>query len=267
MGQDVPTTMLDIASPATAVDPWPLLREVREQGPVVWHEGYGRWLITSDRAVRKVLSDFQRFTVEETTVAELFGADAFISIDDRRRHDGLRNVWAEHFRQQGLDRLIAPLERIVSDLLDPVAQRLRDGEAVDVTQAVCRPLPTMVIALMMGVPAERIDDVVRWSDAMAGGAATYLSDEEATRVRAVREDAKQSLADYLVALLHERRADPGDDLVSALALSDSAAGLSDAQLVQNLRQLLFAGNETTAKWLAIFSSPMASAPMSNANWP
>lgn len=245
-----PTTMLDIASDATAADPWPLLRETREQGAVIWHEGYQRWLVTTDRAVRKVLTNFNRFTVEGTSSADLFGADAFISIDDRRRHDDLRNIWAAHFRQQGLEGTMAALGSILDTLIDPIAQRLRDGESVDITRTLCRPLPTLVISLMMGVPQERVDDVVRWSDAMAGGAITYLSDEDAARVRAAREDAKQNLADYLVALLHERRASPGDDLVSALARSDAGMGLSDEQLVQNLRQLLFAGNETTAKWLA-----------------
>jgi cytochrome P450 len=246
----VPTTRLDIASDATAADPWPLLHAVREQGSVVWHEVYGRWVITTDRAVRKVLTNFKRFTVEGTTVEDLFGSDAFISRDDRRRHDDLRNIWAESFRRQGLEPLMPTIRGIVDRLLDPVTERLRAGKAVDVTHALCRPLPTMVIALMMGVPEEAIPDVVRWSDAMASGGATYLSDEQAALAKSAREDAKTGLADYLLTLLRARRAAPGDDLVSTLATSAPGQALDDAQLVQNLRQLLFAGNETTAKWLA-----------------
>ena len=250
-GGSAPTTRLDIAGDATAADPWPLLHAVRAQGPVVWHETFGRWIVSTDRAVRKILTDFRRFTVEGTTVEDLFGADAFISMDDRRRHDDLRNIWAESFRKQGLDGLLPTLRRVVDDLLDPVAERLRAGEAVDVTHALCRPLPTMVIALLMGVPKAAIPDVVRWSDAMAAGGGTYLSDAQKAAATAAREEAKAGLADYLTALLCERRADPsGDDLVSVLARSEPGRALGDAQLVQNLRQLLFAGNETTAKWLA-----------------
>lgn len=246
----VPTTRLDIMAAETAADPWPLLRELRAQGPVVWHEVYKRWLVTTDREVRAVVGDFQRFTLEGTSSAALFGDDAFISIDDRKRHDALRLVWGEAFRLQGLERLRPQVETIAAGLLEPVAQRLRDGEPVEMVSAVCRPLPTLVIALMMGVPRAMLGDVVRWSDEMAGGGPAYLADAAAQAAVRRREAAKGALADYLGELLRERRARPGEDLVSTLAASEVARRCSDDQLVQNLRQLLFAGNETTAKWLA-----------------
>jgi cytochrome P450 len=47
-----------------------------------------------------------------------------------------------------------------------------------------------------------------------------------------------------------RRQNPGEDLVSTLVQSEVAKGMTDAQLIPNLRRLLFAGNETAAKWLA-----------------
>lgn len=245
-----PTTRLDIMAPETAADPWPLLRELREQGPVVWHEVYKRWLVTTDHEVRTVVSDFRRFTLEGTSSAALFGDDAFISIDDRKRHDALRLVWAEAFRMRGLEAIRADIAAIATGLLNPVGQRLRDGEAVELVSALCRPLPTLVIAKMMGVPPEMLGDVVRWSDEMAGGGPAYLADEAARAAVARREAAKADLAGYLGELLNARRARPAEDLVSTLAVSEPARGLPDDQLVQNLRQLLFAGNETTAKWLA-----------------
>lgn len=245
-----PTTRLDIMAPETAADPWPLLRELREQGPVVWHEVYKRWLVTTDHEVRTVVSDFRRFTLEGTSSAALFGDDAFISIDDRKRHDALRLVWAEAFRMRGLEAIRADIAAIATGLLNPVGQRLRDGEAVELVSALCRPLPTLVIAKMMGVPPEMLGDVVRWSDEMAGGGPAYLADEAARAAVARREAAKADPAGYLGELLNARRARPAEDLVSTLAVSEPARGLPDDQLVQNLRQLLFAGNETTAKWLA-----------------
>jgi len=166
---NVPTTALDLMSDATASDPWPLLREVRELGPVVWHTGYKRWIITTDRAVRKVASDFRNFTVEGTSAADLFGADAFISSDDRAYHDPLRDVWMPAFRKQGLDQLRPTLQTMVDGLIKPLAERLRSGETVELSSALCRPLPTMVIAAMMGVPDAMQADVVRWSDTMAVG--------------------------------------------------------------------------------------------------
>lgn len=251
---NAPTTSLDLMSEAVADNPWPLLREVREQGPVVWHTGYNRWMITTDREVRKVVSDFRNFTVEKTTVEDLFGADAFISSDDRVYHDQLRNVWMNAFRKQGLDTLRPTIQTMVDGLIKPIAERLHAGETVELSKALCRPLPTLVIAMMMGVPDAMLPDVVRWSDEMAAGGSAYLPEDEVKRLRQTRDDAKAALAEFLTEQIVARRSgrgsNSGSDLISIMVQSDAAKKLSDPQLVQNVRQLLFAGNETTAKWLA-----------------
>jgi len=245
----VPTTNIDLMSAELALDPWPALQALRAQGPVIWHETHKRWLLTGDRVIRKALLDFDRFTVEGTVVEDLFGADAFISMDDRNRHNQLREVWADAFRPVALKTFRPTVAKIVDDLLDPVTEKLNDGEFVDLTDSVCRSLPTLVIALMMGVPQEMLADVVRWSDAMAGGGASYLNDAAREAAIRDREEAKRGLADYLCQLIRLRRGDPGDDLISIMVKSDAAKALADAQLVQNLRQLLFAGNETSGRWL------------------
>lgn len=252
MTAEVPTTRIDIMSEAVADDPWPALTALRKQGPVVWHETYGRWMITTDREVRKVVVDFRRFTVEGTSMVALFGEQAFISTDDRRRHDDLRGVWNDAFRKHSLDALRPTVARIVEGLVHPIAERLRAGEAVDVTADLCRPLPTTVIALMMGVPDAMLADVVRWTDTMGASGTAYLIEDpaEADRVRQAGVDAKAAMAEYLIAQLADRRARPTEDLISILANAEVARGLPDEHLVQNVRQLLFAGNETTAKWLA-----------------
>ncbi len=247
--QSAPATTIDLLCPQLAADPWPQLRALREQGPVVWHAQHRRWLVTTDHAVRQVALDYEHFTVEGTVVEDLFGADAFISMDDRARHNALREVWAGAFRPVALQALRAEVQSLVDELVAPLAARARDGESVNLSAALCRPLPTMVIALMMGVPRETLPDVVRWSDAMAGGSTSFL--DEAARQAAVdaREAAKASLANLLLQLMRERKAAPQEDLISLMMRSEIGRELSEEQIVPNVRQLLFAGNETTAKWL------------------
>lgn len=245
----VPSTRIDLMCEKLAADPWPALAALRDQGPILWHEVHQRWLVTSDREARQVLLDFERFTVQGTVVEDLFGADAFISMDDRSRHNALRDIWANAFRPQALKQLRQNITAILDQLLDPVAEKLNDGETVDLSDTLCRPLPTLVIALMMGVPEEQLADVVRWSDAMAGGGPAYLDDAVREAAIRAREEAKTSLADFLKALIVRRRQQPTDDLIGAMVKADIAQTLGDDALVQNLRQLLFAGNETTARWL------------------
>lgn len=242
-----PTTRLDLMSGALAADPWPALAELREQGPLVWHETHRLWLLTRDREIRQVVMDFRRFTLEGTPSAELFGAEAFISIDDRARHDALRGVWADAFRLPALEPLAPVLRHMIDDLLAPVVEELRAGRPIDLVRALCRPLPTLAIAHMMGVPGQMMDKVVAWSDQMAAGGPAYGRDAS---VVDAREAAKSALADYLRELMQARRRSPRDDLVSKLVHAEVAGGLTDGQIVENARQLLFAGAETTAKWLA-----------------
>jgi cytochrome P450 len=247
----MPTTRIELMSDALAADPWPALRELREQGPVVWHEVYRRWIVTTDRAAREILSDFRRFTVLGTSIEVLFGADAFISMDDRRAHDNLRNLWAASFRPSGVGKLQGVMAGICDELLAPVLERLRAGEVVELTESLCRPLPTLMIGHMMGVPREMLPDIVRWSDEMAAGGPAYSDDADGEeRARAVRESAKAALADCLLDQIAKRRRNPGDDLISRIAVSDVARTMADEQIIPNLRQLFFAGNETTARWLA-----------------
>jgi cytochrome P450 len=245
-----PVTSLDIIGIDIADDPFPVLAELRALGRVVWHETYGSWLVTTDREIRKVLTDQHRFTVEGTVLEELFGANAFISTDDRRRHDSLRNIWAEAFRHASLERLRPRIEAMLEALLAPVAERLEAGESVDIDAALCRPLPAMVIGAMMGVEDGMLGQVMGWADAMVEGGSVYLDREEAAKRMALREQAKASLSAYLLERMEHRRGHPGDDLVSMLVCAEAARGIPDEHLVENLRQLLFAGNETTAKWLA-----------------
>lgn len=247
---DLPETDFDIMDPAVAADPWPHLRALREAGPVVRHGGYGRWLITTDRATRKVLTNFRQFSVRGTSLETLFGSDSFIAMDDRHGHDSLRNVWAYAFRPSGVAGLRARVGDIVAELLAPLKERLLAGESVDLSDQFCRALPTTVIGRMMGVPDEVLPLIVEWSDAMvAGGTAYHLSPAQAEALHRSREEAKTSLADYLKSQIDYRRRHPGEDLISAIAVSDVARGMSDDQIVPNLRQLFFAGNETTARWL------------------
>jgi cytochrome P450 len=241
-----PTTRFDMMCDETAADPWPRLRELREMGPLVWHETLDRWLVTTDREVRDVIANYRHYTVEETTSSQLFGEGAFISIDSKPSHDALRLVWAEPFRMQGLVRLRAVIKAAVDELLAPVAERLKSGQAVDLHDAVCRPLPTLVIAHMMGIPRDMIGKVVAWTDEMASGPGYLINAAALAR----REEAKSLMAEYLLGLMAERRRKPTDDLISSFANAEAVRGVSDEHAVQNVRQLLFAGNETTAKWLA-----------------
>jgi cytochrome P450 len=245
---DPPVMDVDFYTAEMAADPWPTVKRIREAGPIVWNER-GFWMSARDRVCRQVLNR-PGILGQKPIISSIFGEESFVAIDDKARHNALRNVWAVAFRRDTLDALRPLVRQLTSDMLDPVIERLHDGETVDMVPAICRHLPAYVIGHMMGVSNDDLPDVVRWSDRMAeASTGDFQGDFESNERWLASEQAKLDLADFLRGQIDYRRRHPGDDLISQIVYSDVAGTLSDEAIMINTRQLLFAGNETTANWI------------------
>lgn len=245
-----PQLDVDLYSRQIFRDPYPDLERIRAEGPVVWNGRVNAWMLTSDSLIRKVLTNFRQFTLDGAPSQRLFGREAFIVIDDKPRHDALRNVWAPAFQRQAVEKLRPKIEKIVDDMLAPFEARLRAGETADAARDFCRDIPAYVIADMLGLSESTRPDIVRWSDLM--GAAVIsppTPDGSMSPAWVAGEDAKRELGEFLLEQMNHRRRHRGDDLISQMVHSEPAKDMSDEAIMTNCRQLLFAGNETTAKWL------------------
>ncbi len=240
---------VDLFGPATVQDPWPAVDAVIAAGPVVKNDRVDTWMITTDRLCRKIFLDPARFTLEGAIGTTVFGPEAFITIDDKKRHDALRGIWALAFQRASLEAMRPVIGGIADRMLDAVMERLRDGETIDAEHELCRGLPAYVIAHMLGVPSEMRADIVRWSDDIGHAVGLPNNTPHTDPVWLAAKEAKQALADYMLSQIEDRRRNPGDDLISQIVHSEVGKTLSDDALIANSRQLLFAGNETTAKWL------------------
>lgn len=245
---DAPVMDVDLYSAEILADPWPTLTRIREAGPLV-RNSRGFWMTARDRVCRQILNRPGQLG-QEGMISAFFGRDAFISIDDRKAHDALRNVWVSSFQHGGVVALQPLVERTVGAMLDAIVARLDSGEVVDLMVELCRPLPTYVIAAMLGVSDDMVPAVIRWSDLMGDATLSGFPIDYANDIHwLAAEGAKVDLAGYILEQMAYRRAHPGDDLISRIVHSEVAKGLSDEAIMVNTRQLLFAGNETTAKWL------------------
>ena len=116
--------------------------------------------------------------------------------------------------------------------------------------------PVQVIAHLMGVPREDHGLFARWGDTL-----THLLSLELFQYRAAVEAAQAEMADYLLALVSERRRHPRDDLVTELiSARDGSDRLSDGELMSLLGGLLFAGYDTTRNQLAVAMTVFAEHP-------
>ena len=134
----------------------------------------------------------------------------------------------------------------MEDYVRATAHALLDkvGEAreFDLMKAFAVPLPTIVIARMIGVPERDLARFKAWSDRLARALEPFLSPEEEEAV--YRTD--EQLAAYLTGIIEQRRHEPRDDLVSRLVEAEEQGDRLTADETRvMLRLLLVAGNETT----------------------
>ena len=239
----VAVTSLD---PSFQQDPDPVLDELRERDPVHHDEVLHRWLLTTQADVDGTLRD-RTLSADPRNAAPgsfmaLFtapdGREPSILFLDNPEHDRLRGLVSKAFTPRAIEGMEPRIQQIADELLDAVAAQPR----FDLIAGYAGPLPTIVIAEMLGVdPADR-DRFKRWSDLGVMGFDPLLSPED----RALVDQAQIELADYLRRVIAERRAAPRPDLVSSLiAVEEAGVRLTDDEIVTMCALLLAAGNVTT----------------------
>jgi cytochrome P450 len=220
----------------------------REAGPVsrvVLPDGVQAWLVTGYDDVRQALADprLSRSSAEAISTLSTLPPAVLSAVrknmlrSDPPDHTRLRRLVAAGFTTRRVEALRPRVEEIAGDLLDAMAGR---GE-VDLIEAYGSPLPIQVICELLGVPAGDRAEFREWTAVIVGGV---------TR-RPELPAAMGAMVTYLAALIAAKRADPGDDLISALvAISLDGDRLGDDELSSMVYLLLVAGFETTANLIA-----------------
>ncbi|MBB5077703.1 cytochrome P450 family protein [Nonomuraea endophytica] len=229
-------------SPEFSANPYPMYAELRAKGPVhrvdfppgaeayvVVDYEHGRAALADPRLSKDINSGPEWFR-EAVRDGDPILADNMLMADPPD-HTRLRKVVQRAFTPRRIELLRPRIEQITAELLDGIAGRGRAELIADFAF----PLPIVVICELMGVPVEDRELFREWS-----GALIDPPIDEKQQARKVR--ATESLRVYFTDLIAERRADPGEDLVSVLVTSDE---LDDRELVSTLALLLIAGHETT----------------------
>ena len=229
-------------------DPLGFFARLRESRPVapVRMPGYGRaWIVTRYADVRTVLTD-PRLAKDvhrwpgggRSRPSEATGVYAHMLHADPPDHTRLRRLVQKVFTPRPAA-LRPRAEEIAAGLLEEMAAA--GGDVIDLLGAYARPLPIAVLCELLGIPvADRT-----W---IAVTVAAY--DERAEHERVERE-----LAAYFTELIAARRAEPGDDLVSALVAArgnanGAADGLTANELLSAVFLLVMAGFDTTVNLIA-----------------
>ncbi len=243
---------LEIVDEAFNQDPYPALEQVRACGPVVRDDVSGEWLVTGYEDCARILASVDRFTSEQPAGSGpgVFGGPVFETMDGPR-HDEIRGVWARDFQRDRLERHRRMITTVVDEALDDFVPRVLDGGCVDAVEHMTRAIPTRVIAALLGIDDADQAQFSRWSDAMGAVAGAFFDRSERGReTLRVGLEATRALNAYIAGEVERRRSSPGDDLISVMISSPVAETMAENEITANNTQLVFAGNETTAKWMA-----------------
>lgn len=253
----VPTAVL--FSEAFSRDPYSRYAGLRAKGPihpVDFPPGVPAFLVVDHEHGRAALSD-PRLSKNPANSAvpvpgELFFGNTMLGMDPPD-HTRLRALVASAFTGRRVEALRGRIQRITDELCDRLAAR-GDAGPVDLIADFAVPLPVRVICELLGLPPSDRERFRAWTAILTRPA---LSEEARHR----RRTAAAEFNAYLGGVCAERRADPRDDLISALlAARDGHARLTEAELLDCVALLLIAGHETTVNligngMLALLSAP------------
>ncbi|MEV1291492.1 cytochrome P450 [Pseudonocardia sp. NPDC049635] len=255
-----PTGVPDLLAPEFTDDPYAGYARLREQAPaatVSLMGGPPMMLVTRYDEVRTVLTDPRFVTDPEfagagsnlrDTLLRQAGVPDDLAVYllrtiltvDGDDHTRLRKLVSRAFTVRRVQALRPRVEQITAGLLDDIAAAGARGAPVDLVEAFGYPLPITVICELVGVPEP---DRAQWHD--WGRVLTSMDPGRTPEVL-------RAAVGHVHELIAARRAEPADDLVSALiaAQEDDGDRLSDQEMVTMIFALVMAGHETTAHLLS-----------------
>ena len=279
MSKSDPLSLSNLQREEIRSDPYPFYEQLRNQDPVHWDEELGFWVLSRYSDIESLYIDerfsraqglmrgFQRLSEADRQLAgpvyHSFSKTVFYA--DPPYHTHLRGLMNHAFTPRRVERLRLPIQKLVNELLDAA----QPGNEMDVVHDLAYPLPVMVIAELLGLPAGDRDRFKKWSDDLFAILGTVRPKSHHLLEQAAR--SLEEMTAYIKDLSLERRHDPRDDLLTALlSVTDDSdttshhhafasvpngegqrggpkavSALTGEELVANVNILLSTGHETT----------------------
>ncbi len=226
--------------------PYPFYERARASGDLFWWEEYGQVAAVSHRAVTALLKD-RRLGREAPPERAPEIPDRLRPFYDIEAHSMLELEPPRHTRLRSLvlraftSRRIGGLEPQIAALCHGLIDGFPEGP-FDLLDAYARVIPVLVICRLLGVPEDRAEDLLAWSNDMVAMYQARRSPEIEERAVA----ASRAFRGYVEEVIADRRARPGPDLLTDLIAAEEAGEtLSTDELVTTVILLLNAGHEAT----------------------
>src|ERR1700755_1498085 len=228
-----------------AGDPYPAYRQLRATSPVCWNDVTNFWALLKYEDVRFVSSNPATFTstrgitIPDPAMPSPVQPGSLI-FTDPPRHRQMRKLINSGFTRRQVSVLEPKIREIVRGILDGI----EPGSVHEFAEEIAAPLPTRMIAELIGAPPDDWEQFRIWSEAATGTADPEIELDSFV--------AMGQLFEYFQKLIAARRAEPRNDLLSVLAEAEiDEHRLTDEDLLNFAFLLLVAGNETTRNLIAL----------------
>lgn len=245
MATTLPHRTADPRDPALYTDPYRFYTDLHASGATTFFwEDYGFWCVAGFDDANALLRD-RRFgrapglPVRTERIANWWETErwSLLAIDPPE-HTQLRGLVNRAFLSRRIELLRPRIHQLAGELIDGFA----DEGPVDLLPRYAAPLPAIVIAEMIGLPAEMAHQLLAWSNSMVKMYMFGVDDA----VEAEADRAAEEFVAYLRGVLAERRVEPRPDLLSHMLDAEiDGERLTDAEVIATTILLLNAGHEAT----------------------
>jgi cytochrome P450 len=248
-------------------NPYPIFGFLRRYRPVLNISKYNLWLVFGYYDTRRVLTEHGTFSSDFSKLAGAEAMDnpqmrASLVSSDPPIHTKLRGLVTRAFTARAVNNLEPRIASLTHTMLDQVIETGR----MDLVDDLAYPLPVVVIAEMLGIPAEDRAQFRVWSDQLVRSANNLFGDREGMKPEATDSGSPlvmEGMGPYLAKIIDARRREPREDLISGLVAAElDGEQLTSADLMSFCSLLLVAGNVTTTNlvtnaMLAFLQNPPA----------
>ena len=240
--------MIDFNNPTFVADPYEQLKELREFGKPVWHEGMQIFLaarhsdandVFRNKSLGRIFTDKKPDFEWETF--NWLHSDSILD-SEPPKHTRLRSLVAKAFNRNKIEGMRPAVERITQQLLEAIDEKVKSGETFDLIADYAEPLPVKIIADLLGFPESEEHLLRPWSQSIVKMYEVNPSEQYQMEAK----KAAAEFAEYVRSLAEHRKKNPGQDLITDLAMvEENGEKLNSHELVATCVLLLNAGHEAS----------------------
>ncbi|MCM3271500.1 cytochrome P450 [Paenibacillus elgii] len=230
----------ELSTPEERFNPFKWYRKMREEAPVRWDEERRTWDVFGYEEVKTVLDRKEVFSSRVFRDGKSLFENGLLNLDPPK-HTQMRDIVNKAFTPKAMKDWEPRIQAITNELLDAVEGK----QEIDLVEQLSYPLPVLVIAEMLGVPAKDQRKFKDWSDQAVAGPANNSEEAKSEQLRKQQQVVGELYA-YFKEIIELKKKEPADDIISVLLqASVNGESLTEEEIVGFCILLLVAGNETT----------------------